>query len=160
MSTIVRQATASDAEAISKVLLESFLEYKALYTDKGFVATTPDTPEILKRIEEGPMWVALSHGDVVGTASIVLKGDSLYIRGMAVLPTARGEHIGHTLLKEIERYAAQQGYRRMFLSTTPFLDHAIKLYERFGFRRTNEGPYDLFGTPLFTMEKLSGSGSG
>jgi hypothetical protein len=36
---------------------------------------------------------------------------------------------------------------------TPFLNTAIRLYEAFGFRRMNDGPHDLFGTPLFTMEK-------
>src|SRR5260370_227302 len=41
----------------------------------------------------------------------------------------------------------------MYLSTTPFLDRAIRLYERFGFQRSDEGPLDLFGTPLFTMTK-------
>ncbi len=41
----------------------------------------------------------------------------------------------------------------MFLSTTPFLHSAIRLYERFGYRRTDDGMNDLFGTPLFTMEK-------
>jgi hypothetical protein len=39
------------------------------------------------------------------------------------------------------------------LSTTPFLDAAIALYERCGFRRTAGGPLELAGTPLFTMEK-------
>jgi len=41
----------------------------------------------------------------------------------------------------------------MLLSTTPFLDDAIRLYQRFGFERIREGPHDLAGTPLFTMEK-------
>ena len=41
----------------------------------------------------------------------------------------------------------------MFLSTTPFLESAIRLYEKFGFQRTSDGPLDLFGTPLFTMQK-------
>jgi hypothetical protein len=41
----------------------------------------------------------------------------------------------------------------LLLSTTPFLSEAIKLYERSGFRRSTEGPRELFGTPLFTMEK-------
>ncbi len=30
---------------------------------------------------------------------------------------------------------------------------AIALYERYGFRRTDDGPSALFGTPLFTMVK-------
>ncbi|HEV8659305.1 MAG TPA: hypothetical protein VGS96_11840 [Thermoanaerobaculia bacterium] len=43
--------------------------------------------------------------------------------------------------------------RDLVLSTTPFLDRAIALYERCGFRRTDEPPHDRFGTPLFTMRK-------
>ena len=39
------------------------------------------------------------------------------------------------------------------MSTNPFLDSAICLYEAFGFRRVNDGTHDLFGPPLFTMEK-------
>jgi hypothetical protein len=40
------------------------------------------------------------------------------------------------------------------LSTTPFLNSAIRLYENFGFRRNEAEPHDLFGTPMFTMEKI------
>jgi len=66
--------------------------------------------------------------------------------------------VGARLLKSMERessgYATERGFKRMFLSTTPFLARAIQLYERKGFKRTSEGPDNLFGTPLFTMEKL------
>ena len=58
------------------------------------------------------------------------------------------------LLTHVEKFAASQGFSRLFLSSTPFLDRAIRLYEAFGFRRTAEGPHELFGAPLFTMEKL------
>ena len=68
---------------------------------------------------------------------------------------ARGERIGALLLTHVEEFARTEGCSRLFLSTTPFLDRAIRLYERFGFRRTLEGPHELFGTPLFTMEKPS-----
>jgi ribosomal protein S18 acetylase RimI-like enzyme len=72
---------------------------------------------------------------------------------MAVLPTARGQRIGESLLVHVGQFAVSKGFRRLFLSTTPFLDHALHLYEKFGFRRASEGLHDLFGTPLFTMEK-------
>jgi N-acetylglutamate synthase-like GNAT family acetyltransferase len=101
--------------------------------------------------------VTISDGEIVGTASAVRKSESLYVRGMAVLPVTRGRRIGESLLEKIESYAREHNCRRMFLSTTPFLDRAIRLYERFGFQRTEEGPHDLFGTPLFTMEKLINS---
>jgi len=106
------------------------------------------------RISEGPVWIAVRNEIVIGTVSVVFKGDALYIRGMAVHPAARGEHVGALLLAEVEKFARLKDVGRLTLSTTPFLNRAISLYESHGFRRIDEGPADLFGTPLFTMEKL------
>ena len=84
---------------------------------------------------EGPVWIALHNDVVVGTASAVLRVDELYIRGMAVLPLARGLHIGERLLAALESFALAHNCRRMVLSTTPFLLRAIRLYERARFTR-------------------------
>ena len=100
---------------------------------------------------EGPLWVALENNAFVGTMSVVLKSEGLYIRGMAVDPIARGKGIGRKLLNCAEEFAVQNGCERLFLSTTPFLSRAKKLYERYGFQRSSGGPDNLFGTPLFTM---------
>ena len=99
------------------------------------------------------MWVALLKGEVVGTVSVVPQGKALYVRSMAILPAARGNKIGEKLLTEIEKFAIANRYEWLLLSTTPFLDRAIRLYEKVGFRRNGEPPHDLFGTPLLTMEK-------
>ena len=72
---------------------------------------------------------------------------------MAVHPRVRGRGIGAQLLEIAEQFARDQRCRDLVLSTTPFLDHAIALYERRGFVRTDEAPHELFGTPLFTMRK-------
>jgi ribosomal protein S18 acetylase RimI-like enzyme len=149
----IRVAQPDDAAAIAVVLYESFVEYKALYTNEGFAATTPRKEQIEARMGEGPVWVASWNGVMVGTVSAVAAGGSVYIRGMAVLPAARGSGAGSALLKQVESWAASGGTTRIFLSTTPFLESAIHLYEKFGFQRTKDGPFDLFGTPLITMEK-------
>ncbi len=149
----IRRALPEDAPAIAVVLYESFVDYKALYTEEGFAATTPCKEQIEFRMREGPVWLASCDGTIVGTVSAVARGKVLYIRGMAVLPAARGSGAGSALLKQVESWAAAEGATRIFLSTTPFLESAIRLYEKFGFRRTNDGPFDLFGTTLFTMEK-------
>ena len=135
------------------MLFESFAEYQSLYTPEGFLATAITAEQIAHRIAEGPVWVALLGKEIVGTVSVIPKDDALYIRGMAVLPAARGQRTGELLLTHVEQFAATQNFQRLLLSTTPFLDRAIRLYERFGFRRTDEEPHELFGTPLFTMEK-------
>jgi len=136
-NTTIRYATPNDAEAIASLLFESFVEYE----------------QIVARMSEGPVWVAIHEEEIVGTVSVVAKAESLYIRGMAVLPSARGARIGALLLTHIAEFARREGFARLFLSTTPFLDRASRLYERFGFQRTSDEPRELFGTPLFTMEK-------
>lgn len=150
----IRLGTAEDAPSICAVLLQAFIEYKSLYTAAGFAATTPDVEQIRRRMIEGPVWIALRDGVIVGTVSAVLQRESVYIRGMAVLPAARGQRAGERLMTQIEHFAAANNCRRLFLSTTPFLDRAIALYERLGFRPTDEGPHDLHGTPLLTMARM------
>ena len=156
----IRPAVPDDTPAIASVLYEAFVEYKSSYTPEGFAVTTPTSDQIQSRMTEGPVWVVIRDQAIVGTASAVSQGESLYVRGMAVLPNARGQKIGELLLAHIESFASTSGFRRLFLSTTPFLNSAIRLYERFGFRRIDDGPHDLFGTPLFTMEKLLNLGKG
>lgn len=149
----IRLAVAGDAAAIAALLADAFAEYRSQYTEQGFDATVITAEQVADRLTDGPIWIALHDTTIVGTVASVRKGESLYVRSMAVHPSARGRHLGSRLLKQIEDYAATQGLHRLFLSTTPFLDGAIGLYEKAGFHRVDEGPHDLFGTPLFTMEK-------
>jgi len=149
----IRRASPQDASAISELLHEAFVEFKALYSDGGFAATTPNAEQVLPRMQEGPVWVALRDGRVLGTVAVVIEGQAAHLRGMAVRPAARGSGLAASLLQRADTWARQQGCTQLFLSTTPFLDSAIRLYERHGFRRGRQGPHELFGTPLFTMEK-------
>ncbi len=149
----LRAASQADTELIANILMDSFIEYEPLYTPEGFAATALNARDVTARLTEGPVWVALSDNQLVGTMAVVVKDDAVYIRGMAVVPVCRGQGIGRLLLDHAEKYARAKGCKRLFLSTTPFLTEAIQLYERSGFVRTEEGPHDLFGTPLFTMEK-------
>ena len=149
----IRPATTSDLSEIATLMHESFVEYRSLYTERAFLATTPTAEQIAVRMIEGPVWVAERDALIVGTVSVVPRGDDLYIRGMAVLPKARGLQLGQLLLKQVEDSARARKHQRLVLSTTPFLLRAIRLYEGAGFKRADQGPHDLFGTPLFTMVK-------
>src|SRR5882672_10692516 len=90
----IRRAEDLDAEAIASLLSKSFAEYESFYTAEGFAATAITPAQIANRIVEGPMWLAVLDEMIVGTVSVIAKDDSLYIRGMAVLPVARGKRIG------------------------------------------------------------------
>lgn len=150
----VRRAIPDDATAIADVLRNAFREYEQLYTPEAFAATTPDTDQVLSRFREGPIWVVEMKGQIVGTASGVTNKKELAIRSVGVRPSARGRGVGTTLLAATEGYARlQHVYCGLFLTTTPFLLDAIRLYLRFGFMHTVDVPRALFGTPLIAMRK-------
>jgi putative acetyltransferase len=149
----IRRARAEDASAIAVLLYTAFAEYEASYTPEAFAATTPTEEGIGQRLHEGPVWVAWQEGQLVGTVGAVLTEQGVYVRGMAVAPWARGRQIGKRLLHQVEQFAHSQGAHQLYLSTTPFLEQAIGLYERCGFQRSEQGPQTLFGTPLFSMVK-------
>lgn len=150
----IRKATPDDVSAVAAVLKQAFAEYEPLYTKQGYAVTTAEESTIIMRMCEGPMWVAVHKERTIGTIAAVCRQNGFYVRGMAVLPTLRGLGIGRLLLEKVEAVGREYGCKRLFLSTTPFLHRAIRLYEDLGFTTVNEGPHDLFGTPLFTMEKV------
>jgi len=146
-------AAPEDAAQIAAALRRSFAEYEPLYTPAAFAATVCTPGQILERMSEGPVWVAVENGTIVGTVSAVPRVRALYVRGMGVDPAMRGRGTGRALLERAEEFASRNGFDRLLLSTTPFLLSAIRLYEKHGFRREDSGPHDLLGTPLFTMIK-------
>ena len=149
----IRRATDKDATAIAAVLVDAFAEVDRFYTRAGQTATTPTAEQIRERLAEGPTWVAEDDDAIVGTVAAAKRDDGVYVRSMGVTTVARGKHVGRALMLQLELFAVSTGAARMYLSTTPFLFAAIRLYESLGFRRTGEPPDELFGTPLFTMAK-------
>jgi GNAT superfamily N-acetyltransferase len=148
----IRLARLDECEGIAALLDEAFREHRPEYTTGAYAATTPTAETLRGRFDEGPVWVALRGGEIVGTVAAVIREGSLYVRSMAVLPTARGGRIGTRLLDRAEEYARVHGITRLYLSTTPFLHRAISLYRSYGFGFNGEEP-DLHGTPLRVMEK-------
>ncbi len=155
---IVRRAELDDAQAIAGVLHDSFIEYRSLYAPERYAGTVCSPEEIRIRLEEGPGWVALVDDAIIGTVCAVSKVEGLYIRGMGIVPRARGLRIGEKLLIAIELYAKENGFERMFLGTTPFLHRAIRLYEKFGFEFYETSGTDSIGMPLLMMEKTLADG--
>ena len=76
------------------MLGQAFAVYQPLYTPQAFRVTTSAPAEVLERMQEGPVWVALRDDALVATASAVVTAKGCYIRGMAATPAARGHRIG------------------------------------------------------------------
>jgi len=153
----IRLAVADDAGAIAEILFDAFSQFKSNYTPEAFAVVTPPADEIVTRFDEGPMWVAVKDGEVLGTVSVVPEPEWLYIRSMAVRPNAQGFGIGHKLIDALEEYAIESRFDKLFLYTTYFSAGAIELYEKHGFKRGRETTADeWYGTPGLAMEKKIG----
>lgn len=150
----IRLATEADAEAIAAILREAFGELRDGYTSEAFAIVTPPADEIRRRIAEGPNWITFWDGEPVATVSAVPEPEWLYIRSMAVLPSAQGLRLGSRLLETIEEYAVANGFDTLFLYTTGFSTNAIRLYENHGFIRERETTAEeWYGTPGLAMIK-------
>jgi GNAT superfamily N-acetyltransferase len=149
----IKEVAAEEAPLVASILRAAFAEYESLYTPEAFAATVSSVDLVRQRLDEGPIWLAVHNGHAVGTVAAVRKDDGLYMRGMGVIPSARGLGAGARLLAHVCEVAVASRADRVFLSTTPFLADAIRLYQSFGFVRTEDGPNQLYGTPVFTMEK-------
>jgi GNAT superfamily N-acetyltransferase len=81
------------------------------------------------------MWVAESHGQVVGF--VVVKGDE--IEQLFVDRTARGTGVAATLLRQGEREIRRAGHRQAWLAVVAGNQRARSFYSRLGWR--DAGPF-------------------
>ncbi len=79
---------------------------------------------------------AAQAGRIVGFAGAWVTADQLHIVTLAVTPPRQREGIGQWLLMECFAVGEQAGLRSVALEVRPSNERAIRLYERFGFRRT------------------------
>ena len=90
--------------------------------------------------------------EAVGTVSGLPDDQRFYIRSMAVKPTVQRGGIGQRLLDELEKYAREKGFEKLYLYTTFVLPGARRLYEKNGFYVLRETPpeewYDMGGLEM------------
>ncbi|WP_304617719.1 GNAT family N-acetyltransferase [Paracoccus sp. (in: a-proteobacteria)] len=94
--------------------------------------------------------LAHEDGQPLGTARLILKGDTGKIGRVAVLAEARGRGLGAALMRAaLDALRARPGIRRASLSSQT---HAIGFYEKLGFAA--HGPvYDDAGIPHRDMSR-------
>jgi GNAT superfamily N-acetyltransferase len=87
------------------------------------------------------LWVATVNGEFAG--SIAIDGrqtgkEGARLRWFIVHPRFQGKGIGGSLLEHADDFCRQEGHSRVFLWTFEGLDAARSLYERAGFRLSEE----------------------
>ena len=94
----------------------------------------------------GGAFVLARVGDEVAACGGLQRhdDDTGEIKRMWVAPGWRGTGLGRRMLAELERHAAELGYRRVVLDTNGTLDEALALYGSSGYEpigRYNDNPY-------------------
>jgi GNAT superfamily N-acetyltransferase len=151
----LRLAKPGDEEIIASLIFEAFSPFRDQYTPDAFDYTSASVETIRGRFVEGPIWLAYEGDEAVGTVSGLPEEERLYIRSMAVKPSAQKKRIGQTLLDALEEYARNAGFERLYLYTTFVLPAARPLYEKNGFYIVREtAPKEWFGMGGIEMEKV------
>src|SRR5262249_41532985 len=91
-------------------------------------------------------WIAEIDGEPVGSVFLVKESTEIAkLRLLLVEPRARGLGIGGRLVDECLKFARQSGYKGVTLWTHSILTAARSIYERAGFRLTNQWTHRDFG---------------
>ena len=94
-------------------------------------------------------WMAELDGELVGCVFCTKSEEKVaQLRLLLVEPDARGMGVGTRLVEECVRFARRAGYESITLWTNDVLQDARRIYERAGFRLTDETHHHSFGHDL------------
>ena len=122
---VVRPAKLFDMPEIVRIERVSFREQYPRGVFLIFLENNPDT-----------FLVAEYNGKVIGYVMAYLRPDlEGHVMSIAVDPDYRGRGIGSALLSEVIERLAARGAKWIGLEVRVSNENAIKLYERFGFKK-------------------------
>lgn len=135
---------------------ELFGEYTAMLVagDSGFqkYLDIQNYDEELQHLEVkyglpwGRLYLACWGGEAVGCIALrKMDGQTCEMKRLYVRPAFRGRGVGERLVEKAITEAKEIGYKAMLLDTLPFLQSALRLYEKYGFYEIdsyNDSPMD------------------
>jgi GNAT superfamily N-acetyltransferase len=146
----IRDARASDRDAIEAVTLAAYQQYASLMPAlwesyrQNILATLAAAPPDAQIVAE-------EDGRIVGSVLLYPAGTvitrpgggstmliSPEVRLLAVAPGVRGKGVGAALMQECVTRARASGTASLTLHTTEIMQAAMRLYERMGFVRAPE----------------------
>jgi ribosomal protein S18 acetylase RimI-like enzyme len=145
---VVRQAGERDLERVVSILRAANAEFESALPEAFYRAYLANVLDVRSRLAESELFVAeQNERRIVGT--ITLYPDASRerwgwpsgcagIRAVAVEPSVRGLGIGRLLAEHCTERSRALGVRSVCLHTAPFMEAAIRMYERLGFRRAPE----------------------
>lgn len=131
----IRAATNADSAAVQALIFEVLQEY-GLRPDAQGMDKDLSTLEESYHQQQGYFGVVQTdEGHIVATLGLQkVDQQSCELRKMYALPQARGQGLGHALMRYALFRAQQLGYQQVILETVTPLVEARALYARYGFQ--------------------------
>lgn len=94
------------------------------------------------------VWIAEVDGQFAGCIGLVGRGRQAQLRWFLVEPRFRGMNIGKALVTTLLDHCRAAGVTSVYLWTLSILDAARAIYEKAGFRLTEEIAHEIWGKNL------------
>ena len=82
--------------------------------------------------------VAFRDGEPVGLANLAVRNRDAWIGGLGVVPSARRDGVGETLMRAVQEDARGRGVERVWLEVIVGNAAAVALYEKLGYERVRD----------------------
>lgn len=132
----VRDATASDANAIADLVNRAFL------VERFFVDGDRTSPAAVARmLETGTFLLAETDGRLVACVYVEVRGDQGYFGMLSVDPARQGEGLGRRLVDAAEDRCRRRGCRVMEIRVVDLRRELPPLYRRLGYAEVGTEPF-------------------
>lgn len=133
---MIRKATINDFDYIYGLYMDTEINPYLLYEPMPRAEFRSIFNDL---VEKGIKYIYSDEGNDIGMFKLVQltyrTSHICYLGGVAIHPDFAGKGFGLKMMNEIVKYAQEQGFKRIELSTATFNEKAIKLYEKAGFQK-------------------------
>lgn len=134
----IRTIQPQDNPGIASIIRDTLTEFGA--NKPGTVFYDKSTDHLFELFQQpGSQYhIAFNGNEMLGGAGIFpspgLPANTCELVKMYLTSSARGIGLGKLLIEKSLQFAADAGYRHVYLETMPELSKAMSVYEKFGFR--------------------------
>ncbi len=138
-NVFVRSATNADCKNVQNLVFGVLREYGL---EPDLQGTDVDLTDIEAHyIKRGGVFEIIEdeRGNLLGTVGLYpMNDETVELRKMYFAKNLRGKGFGKKTLERMIEKAREFGFKKIYLETASVLKEAVKLYEKFGFKETNE----------------------
>ncbi|MBU3012101.1 GNAT family N-acetyltransferase [Polaribacter vadi] len=139
---IIREIESKDNLQMASVVRNVILEMGAPKVGTAYEDKATDAMFETYQKEKVAYFVVEYNNEVVGGAGVAqldnFDGNTCELQKMYFLPIARGKGLGTKLISVCLEKAKEFGFENCYLETLPYMEAAVKLYKKYGFKNLDK----------------------